>query len=273
MGTESLGLAREIAKGDRHPPYGGWNQQGVHPHVQSIVHSTGGYMYQECVGQLDLYPIPRIRVQKRPEDLMLLDVGCNWGRWTLSAAKSGIPVIGIDPSLHAVLAARAIAKQLKLKCRFVVGDARWLPFSADTFTDVFSYSVIQHFSKENAAIAVSEAARVMKPGGKCLIQMPNRFGIRSLYRLAKRGFAAGQDFDVRYYTPGELKRLFRAPFGNAKLSVDGFGGLGIQPDDWKFMSWRNRCILGASEFLRGCSRVFPPLLYGADSLYITSTKK
>ena len=38
----------------------------------------------------------------------LLDIGCSWGRWSLAAARKGYSVVGIDPSLGAVMAARRI---------------------------------------------------------------------------------------------------------------------------------------------------------------------
>ena len=60
--------------------------------------------------------------------------------------------MGIDPSLDAVLAARRVSRQLGVEASFVVGDARFLPFANDSFDTVFCYSVLQHFSKENAKI-------------------------------------------------------------------------------------------------------------------------
>ena len=36
----------------------------------------------------------------------LLDLGSSWGRWSIAAARKGYSVVGLDPSLGAVLAAR-----------------------------------------------------------------------------------------------------------------------------------------------------------------------
>lgn len=96
-------------------------------------------------------------------------------------------------------------------------------------SDVFSFSVIQHFSKPNAAAAIREFRRVLQQQGRCLVQMPNRYGIRSVYHQAKRRFDPGKIFDVRYYGPLELQWLFRSIFGNAELSVDGFLDWGFRP--------------------------------------------
>ena len=269
---DSLLRAIKIADGGHDDQFYDPGLSGVHPHVQGIINSTGGYLYDALRGSMVEYPIPRIRVEKTEKKQLLLDCGCNWGRWTFSAARAGIPSIGVDPSLGAVIAARQIRRQLGLPCSFFVADCRFLPFKPDTFSDVFSYSVVQHFSKQNAAVAVREFARVTQPQGKCLLQMPNMFGIRSFYHYARRSFVEGEKFDVRYYRPGELKMLMAAAFSQVRLSVDGYFGLGIQPDDKRFMPFKNRMVINCSEFLRGLQKLVPPMLNLADSLYLHGVK-
>jgi ubiquinone/menaquinone biosynthesis C-methylase UbiE len=110
--------------------------------------------------------------------------GCNWGRWSIAAARKGYRVVGIDPSLGGVLAARRAAKSLSIEADFIVADARHLPFKDVSLDNVFSYSVIQHLSKPDALKSFAEIARILKPSGKSLIQMPNAFGIRNLYHQA-----------------------------------------------------------------------------------------
>lgn len=269
----SLERAIRVAEGQKDTEFYDPGVDGVHPHVQGIIESTGGYLYEALKGGLKDYPIPQIRVEAAPtESSLLLDCGCNWGRWTFSAARKGIPCVGVDPSLGAVLAARQIRRQLQLPCSFLVADCRFLPFRAGTFSNVFSYSVVQHFSKENAGLAVKEFARALRPGGDCLLQMPNVLGVRSFYHFARRRFQRGKNFDVRYYTPWELRKLMATAFGTVKLSLDAFLGLGIQPDDRQYMPLLNRLIIDVSELLRGAQRMVPPLLYLADSLYLHGRK-
>ena len=268
---DSIELAKKVADGDAPSPRYDWDQEKVHPHVQGIIDSTCGYLYQACKGKLTEYPIPHLRSQAKSGELML-DIGCNWGRWCFAAARKGILPIGVDPSLGGILAARDIARQLNLDCAFVVADARHLPFSKDSIDHAFSYSVLQHFSKPDARSAFEQVHRCLKPGGTSLIQMPNRFGIRSAFHLAKRGFSEGEKFDVRYYTPSELEDIFREIFGNATLSVDGYFGLGIQPSDMGIMSPFGRLVTRSSECLRKASLRAPVLKNVADSLYIESTK-
>lgn len=244
----------------------------VHPHVQDMIGATSGHLYKYLHGDLPEYPIPELRLPPA-SSATLLDIGCNWGRWSIAAARKGYAVTGIDPDINGVMTARDIAKQLGLQIQFVVGDARYLPFANNSFDVCFSYSVIQHFSKENARAALREVGRVLEASGKSLIQMPNRFGIRSLYHLSRRGFAEGEHFDVRYWTPGELREAFVEAIGRSTLSVDGFFGLGIQPADVHLMPRKYRAVVHASEFLRSLSSTLTPLLNVADSLYISSFKE
>src|SRR5207245_78376 len=73
-----------------------------------------------------------------------------------------------------------------------------------TFSVVSSYSVLQHFEKADATRALSEARRVLVEGGIAHVQMANRYGVRSLYHQAARGFRQPTDFEVRYWGPGAL---------------------------------------------------------------------
>ena len=152
----------------------------------------------------------------------------------------------------------------------MVADARRLPFVAETFDTVFSYSVLQHFSPENAVEAIKQAASVSKPDAHLKIQMANQFGIRCLYHQLRRGFRSPEGFEVRYYSPRMLKRLFESNYGPCRLSIDGFLGLGIQPSDKKFLSRNKRLIVEVSEVLRRFAKLLPPLCMVADSIYVDS---
>lgn len=243
----------------------------VHPFVQEAVAATSGYLYKPLIGKLKSYPIPQLRLPVG-HGQPLLDVGCNWGRWTIAAAQAGYIAVGIDPNLDAVLAARSVAQQLQVDAAFLVADARYLPFRDGAFDTVFSYSVIQHFSKENAKRALRQVRRVLSPRGRSFIQMPNRWGVRSLYHQFHRGFREGRNFDVRYWSPYELESTVNNLVGPSTLSVDGFFGLGIQPSDIDLLPVRYRAVVRCSEALRALSERIPWLRNAADSLYVTSQR-
>ena len=61
-----------------------------------------------------------------------------------------------------------------------------------SFDVVFSYSVLQHLSKEDVRRVVAEIGRVLRPGGTAWIEMPNAHGPLNLVRRAGAAFASRQ---------------------------------------------------------------------------------
>lgn len=244
----------------------------VDPVVAYLVAATNGLLYRHLVGQLKAYPIPEVSLPAG-KGQRLLDVGCSWGRWTLAAASRGYDAVGIDPSLGAVMAACRVARQLGIPARFVVGDARYLPFGAATFATVFSYSVIQHFSREDAASAVAEIGRVLDRDGHARVQMPTRYGIRCLYHQLRRGFRDGSGFDVRYWLLGDLRSMFTERIGPSMFEVDGYFGIGLQQSDKHLMTPFRRLVLRASSWMTAASTRIAWLMYVADSVYVLSVKR
>ena len=244
----------------------------IDPFVKNAIGATNGGLYQHLVGNLTEYPIPYLRLPKANGELFL-EVGSNWGRWCIAAARSGYCPVGIDPSLKSIRAARRIARQLGVDAFYLVADGRHLPFPDRLFDQVFSYSVLQHLSFENVSKTLQEISRVLRPAGGCQIQMPNKFGIRCLYHQARRGFGEAKDFDVRYWSPQKLRSVFRDALGEVSLSVDGFFSLNVQVSDIRFLPRKYRVLVHTSEFLRKVSKVFSPLTYVADGLYVTSTAR
>jgi ubiquinone/menaquinone biosynthesis C-methylase UbiE/uncharacterized protein YbaR (Trm112 family) len=239
--------------------------------VQGELPYTNGNLYFSVQHKLTRYPLPYLRLPESNGET-LLDVGCNWGRWSIRAAQKGYQPVGIDPSLDAVLAAQRIARQLGVEASFVVADSRHLPFVDGAFDVVFSYGVLQHFSKANAKITLAEMNRVLIDGGKVLAQMPNKYGIRSFQQRWRRGFTEGEAFEVRYWTPSELVKTFTDLFGNTKFSADCYFGLGIQASDVDILPLKFKTVVYSSEALRGLSKMISPMAKLADSVYLESIK-
>ena len=247
---------------------------GVDPYVQKAIAATGGFLYRGLIGSLTEYPIPRMRLPRAagPGSEYLLDIGSNWGRWCVAASRLGYEPVGLDPSLEAIRAASRVARQLGVKARFVVGDARFLPFRDCVFSVVFSYSVLQHFAKPDAARAFGEAGRVLTTGGRALIQMANVYGLRCLYHQARRRFREPTGFQVRYWRPRELKEAASRLIGPTTLSVDGYFSLNPQHSDLRVLPARSRMVVRVSDALRAVSELAPPMLQFADSIYLSARK-
>jgi SAM-dependent methyltransferase len=244
---------------------------GVDPYVQRLVIGTCGNLYRDVT--LTRYPIPEFPLPPG-NGRLLLDIGCNWGRWTLAAERAGYTPVGIDPSFEAIAAARRIADKLGSSARFVVADGRHLPFATDSFDVVFSYGVLQHFSKADVRTSLADIGRVTKPGGLTWVQMPNTFGVRSLQQLARRRFSEGREFDVRYWTPRELRETWTQLVGPTRLETDGFFTLSPQAKtELDLLPRRYQALIRASEALRRASGRAGWLTTVADSVHVVSTAR
>jgi SAM-dependent methyltransferase len=214
------------------------------------ISSTSGYLYLPLVGK-NIYPIPDIPLNGSGR---LLDVGCGWGRWSIAAARKGYDVVAVDPALEFLLAARQVCERLGVKVQFVCADARYLPFPDNSFDQGFSFSVLQHFSKPDALTAIAELERV---ASSSLIELPGKYGIRALYHQAKRGFRETDGFNVRYWTPRELRQI-------GSIAPHAFFGTGVLLSDAKYLPWYYKPIPYASELL---TRI-KPLAGFADSYWL-----
>jgi SAM-dependent methyltransferase/uncharacterized protein YbaR (Trm112 family) len=268
--VDSLGLSDAEKQGIRR--LASREGTGVDPVVSFLVGATNGLAYANQIGRLREYPIPTNLPAPSVRGQALLDVGCNWGRWSVAASRKGYKVVGIDPSLGAVIAATRVARQLGVDPAYVVGDARFLPFRAHAFDHVYSYSVLQHLSRDDVARAIAEVGRVLQDGGACRVQMPTKYGLRCLYHQMRRGFREGVGFEVRYWSLPALRELFVGRIGPTTISVDCFFGIGLQFSDVRFMTPPVQAVATVSEALRLMSRAFTPLTWAADSVFVSSVK-
>jgi SAM-dependent methyltransferase len=86
------------------------------------------------------------------------------------ASAQGALAYGVDISEPTLVQARAAFANDSL--RSAVSDVRALPFADDSFDAIYSMGTIEHFDETEQAVA--EMARVLKPGGRAIIGVPNR---------------------------------------------------------------------------------------------------
>jgi len=87
------------------------------------------------------------------------------------ASRQGARAYGIDISEPTVIQARAAFDGRALQG--AIGDVRALPFRDDSFDAIYSMGTIEHFAETERA--VEEMARVLKPGGRAIVGVPNRY--------------------------------------------------------------------------------------------------
>lgn len=101
--------------------------------------------------------------------LQILDVGCGEGRFCRMLAKRGATVIGLDPTPSLI----EIAERKAGGPEYFLGMAEELPFEDGLFDQVISYLAL--LDVEGYRIAISEMARVLKPGGRAIVANQNAF--------------------------------------------------------------------------------------------------
>ena len=105
----------------------------------------------------------------------ILDVGCGTGRHSIELAKRGYHVTGFDISKDQLKAARAKAKNEKLKINFVQKDARNFKFRQKFDLAIMlcegGFSLMET-DQENFDILLN-VARVLNPGGKFIFTTLN----------------------------------------------------------------------------------------------------
>ncbi|MBK6848873.1 MAG: methyltransferase domain-containing protein [Proteobacteria bacterium] len=104
----------------------------------------------------------------------ILDVGCGEGLLVEEYRKQGRDIQGLDLHYSSPFVTR--------------GDITQLPWEPGSFDLVLALDVIEHLGYATQAQAFSELARVLKPGGRALVSLPNlaHFASRLAFLFAGR---------------------------------------------------------------------------------------
>ncbi len=158
----------------------------------------------------------------------VLEVGCGTAIDTLLLAEDpALRVVGLDQSFEALQVARSISENFARHPAFVLGEAGDLSFPDDTFDLVFSQGLLEHFRDPLPLLA--EQARVLKPSGSLVVDVPQKFAGLGFYSLRKqwkiRRGTWEWGWETQYSYP-ELKRL-GAAVGLIPAGVGGYGYDGV----------------------------------------------
>ena len=138
--------------------------------------------------------------------LSVLDAGCGDGAFAVAAWEKGARVSGVDASQAMLEAAHTRALGSGARVDLVHASVEELPFPAGTFDVVVMASVL--CTVQDPLRAVSEAARVLRPGGRLVLGELHRYSIWALTRRF-RGWL-GNPFwrKIRFWTSEDLRRMF-----------------------------------------------------------------
>ena len=160
----------------------------------------------------------------KPEPGMkILDVGCGTGNFSLELARLGARVTGIDISEPMLTRARSKAQSECLAIDFRRADARRLPFDDNAFDAVVSVTALEFVPDLREAL--TEAFRVLKPGGRLVVGVIGGNSSWSRYYQQKAKHDPQSVF--RYASFPTLEKLLSAMPGEG---VQGRAVLFIPPD-------------------------------------------
>ena len=141
-----------------------------------------------------------------PRGARILEVGAGSGRDSLDLQSRGAMVAVVDytPSALNLIRRQQGGTSLRATC----GNAFQLPFADGVFDAVFHQGLLEHF--RNPRDMVVENARVLKPGGVLLIDVPQRYHyytpLKHILIALDRWFAGWEtEFSI-----GELRSMLRS---------------------------------------------------------------
>lgn len=105
-------------------------------------------------------------------DESVLDVGCGTGTMALVAREAvgaAGRVVGIEPSLEMVAAARRKASRRGISVQIEPGVIERLDFPDRSFDAALCLIVLHHMPDATKARGIHELARVLKPGGRLVV--------------------------------------------------------------------------------------------------------
>jgi SAM-dependent methyltransferase len=176
-----------VTSGPTPPDYSAWSASRLGKITERLEREA----ILELVGSLD--------------GLDVLDVGTGDGAHAIALAAVGARVTGVDVSIPALRVASGRARVSGTPVRLLAGDALRLPFRTGSF-DV-AVAVTSLCFTRSPDLAVAEIARVMRPGGRCVLGELGRWSTWAAWRRVRGWFGAPLWRDVPFWTAAGLRRL------------------------------------------------------------------
>ncbi|ONI70994.1 SAM-dependent methyltransferase [Actinosynnema sp. ALI-1.44] len=143
----------------------------------------------------------------------VLDLGCGGGRHAFEAAKHGADVIALDlddadlKDVRDMFAAMADVGESSGATAAVRASGLALPFPDASFDHVIAAEIFEHVPDD--VTMITEAARVLKPGGLIAVTVPRWWPERVCWALSD-SYHQVEGGHVRIYRRRQLTRRLRA---------------------------------------------------------------
>lgn len=187
----------------------------------------------------------------------ILDIPCGYGRHCIELTRQGYQVTGLEYTSSQIEMAQTAMDKSGIRFPIIQGDMRNVPFENE-FDRAFNYfSSFGYFCREENEKTVEQFYKLLKPGGKFLLELTNRDWILANYIskdfmilengdlvLTERNFDyrasyissvvaviypdGGQtrtDFSIRLYSPHEILELFESRGFEILDLIDEQGGV------------------------------------------------
>jgi ubiquinone/menaquinone biosynthesis C-methylase UbiE len=149
----------------------------------------------------------------------LLDIGCGTGLFIRRFLQHGGNVTGIDISSGMIQRARPIFPT----SHFIVGNAEFLPFEADSFDSISSLLAFSYLTKPEQTL--TDCLRILRPGGRLAVctlgknvftsSLPALFVIGEKMKIRRVGVGK---FTEHYYSAQEMYSLLEKA-GYSEISI------------------------------------------------------
>ena len=141
----------------------------------------------------------------------ILDAGCGLGEYTIFSLKKKAKVWAFDYSVEMVNLTRELVERYSLKAEKISVDSiTHIPYEDEFFDQVFCLAVLDHVNDEARSSGIIELGRVLKKGGRLVIDVPNRYAyhwrfvfyIMRIFKLYHKG-------DIHFFTPFEINKILK----------------------------------------------------------------
>lgn len=153
------------------------------------------------------------RVTPGWQDVDVLDLGCGGGYMAEALAQRGARVIGVDPSLASLSAAREHARQAGLAIDYREGVGEALPLPDGSLDRVVCVDVLEHV--QDLERVLREVRRVLRLGGIFFFGTINRNWLASLISVTAAEFVLrivppGSHDPAMFISPADLRKKLAA---------------------------------------------------------------
>lgn len=157
----------------------------------------------------------------------ILDLGSGLGKHTLYASQLGMRAVGIELARNAVREARRRAKEAELHIDYHEGDmGKPLPFGDASFEAILDVMSSNSLTEDEREVCLSEARRVLVPGGFMMVRGLAKEGDRHAKTLLRDFPGAEPDTYIlpglgvaeRVFSEADIRTLYGTRFSILHLA-------------------------------------------------------